>query len=1328
MADPISASVAAVVTAAKYIGASFAAVSAGTATTAQVATVIATQVTASTALTAAANALYSPKLGGGSPSEWVADGQAGVPFVVGRMGVAGNIVYRKEYGRDNRYQSIVTVYSGAGPIDGYETFTADGVALNFGTNGVATNGGNLANNFWMQRRLGAQPDTALSSPSGLDNGATLPGWGASHRLSGFACSMITLRQDSKFATYPAGEPQPMQVLRGIRVYDPRQDSTYPGGSGSQRLVNRATWGYTTNPIIHALNWTLGYRHNGKLVGGIGADIGSIDVAAYVSCANVADANGWTIAGRFSSLDDKHNVLVAMLQAGGAMYSERAGRISCVTRGAPRTSIASISVADTAGPVEITSATPLRNRLNTVYPRCIQESFNWEVTQLAPVIVSDFVTADGGQREREIEYPFVTNSVQASQLAAFDIVDSREGIAGVIPLKPYMRELRPGDAFTIDEPGFLLDGQKCLVLDTAYDPGSDVVRVTFRAETDQKYPFALGLDPTPPSPPALTPGSPYIAPTPDPSEWVADGGEQEASDGSKRPVIIIGGDLDAANINAVWIEYRETGQTDWTTWGIFHPEAVDYTITGIKPNTAYEVSVRYQNAFGVWGERIILGPFTTGGEVASDALAIGGKLATELQDDLDSLDGRTSAVEQGVEDLVETYGSTESAAASAAAAEAARDASQTARDQAQTAAGNADGSATAAAGSASSAATSADDAATSATAASASVTAAETARSGAETAATQASTARDDAQGSAAAAQSSATTAANSANDAGGHATAAANSASSAASSASDAGNSATAASTTRLSVEATARRYVQPRRADNLLYWATSGTVGPDSTALASGTIETAAGEGSVWQRAVAAGATAVWYPKASGGQWVVDRVIEVRARLRCTQNNGGNFPVRLGLIGVTGDGGTLSGAVDQQVSSNIAVANGWQTFTVRITLPSSAVSPAVWKARLSTQNSGPNFGVIQLAWVDWADVTSEIQSDAARATAEIARDDAVGAKQDAEGAAAAAGTSQSLAASAATNAGASATASASSASLAQASASEAGGFAASAEVASRIAVGQSRRYDATLGNDAFTASGSGLNPAPLSGWNIVTNTTHGQLFSRSPDGTNQIIGPRYPVRMEAGKVYTVIFRLRYNGADFTGTAFETYLRTLQPDGTTVVANNLATHTFPSQFGFRTITQRVTAPDGTGVWLKPFIRLLASWGNRTSSVEVQWVVIEENTATVQTLAGAYLDANGNAVAQIEKLVDAGGGNPAYFQMRDGQGGSRMALIANQIVMGGYSTGGAIRPVFLVENNVVQVAETLLIGGSPTGQRAVIQNGAFEAFDANNVRRVRLGVW
>lgn len=582
------------------------------------------------AITAAMTAMQ-PEVGfGGRTFEWVIDPDGPIPFAAGRVGVPGSVIHRDTFGPDVMYYGVPAVMSGSGPIDGIESVKADDELVTFDSNGKAVSS-QYANELWFKAKLGAQPDTAITSPSGLKSSAALPGWTSAHKLSGLASYMLVMGENSKGTAFPTGEVKPIITFRGLKVYDPRLDSTYPGGSGSHRLADPATWTYSENPILWALKWALGLwaGPTGKgapqvdyQVGGIGAKPAGIDFPAFVAAANVADANEWTVSAYPNTDDDKHQVLAAFLQAGGAIYAQRAGKISCIQRAAPRTSIVTISAADTAGPLEIDTAASRIDRINTIRPRYWSEAHRWQLTAMSEVSPSAYVTEDGAKRTRGLDFNYVNNARQAGQLAALQIANTREGIAGIIPLKPHLQRIRPGDAFTITEEGFVLNGLKCLCLNTEYDAATGIVRVTFVSETDGKYPFALGLDPDPPEPQVLTPVSPTFVSPPAPGEW-AFTAEAFIDGGVTIPALVFVGDVDNATADAVIFEFRPSGvSATWAGAGIEGPTVERKEVTGLTPGTSYDGAVSYRRGNNV-SARLELGPVTAGTLVVPADPAVAG---------------------------------------------------------------------------------------------------------------------------------------------------------------------------------------------------------------------------------------------------------------------------------------------------------------------------------------------------------------------------------------------------------------------------------------------------------------------------------------------------------------------------------------------------------------------------------------------------------------------------------------------------------------------------------------------------------------------------------
>lgn len=597
--------------------------------------VVAKVTLAATLKTAAFNALtnlaisqalsaFQPQVGGpaGRSFEFVIDPDGPIPFAAGLVGVNGSVIHRDTFGPDLMYYGIPAVLSGAGPIDGVVSFKADQESVTFDSNGKAITS-QYANELWFKWLPGTQPSAALVSPSGLKNGATLPGWTANHKLSGKACFMIVMGENSKQTAFPTGEIKPQITLRGLRVWDPRLDSTYPGGVGSCRLDNPATWVYSANPLLWALKWTLGLwegptgkgaPHVDYQVGGIGSKLSGIDVGAFVAAANIADANGWTVSAYPNTDDDKHQVLEAFLQAGGCIYAQRAGKISVIQRAAVRASIVTVAAADTAGPIEIDTAASRIDRINTIRPRFWSPDHDWQMTAQPEISVPAYVTQDGAKRTRGMDYPFVSNATQAGQLAALAIANTREGIAGVIPLKPHLQRIRPGDGFTITEPGFVLNGLKCLCLNTDYDPNTGIVRVSFVSETDGKYAYAMGLTPEPPEPQVLTPVD-YTVTPPTTDEW-SFASETLTASGAAVPSLVFSGAVDNDMAEQVIFEYRpvDIPAREWEGAGVEDPNVTRKIITSVTSLTDYEGAVTYRIG-NRYSTRLILGPVTAGTFVA-----------------------------------------------------------------------------------------------------------------------------------------------------------------------------------------------------------------------------------------------------------------------------------------------------------------------------------------------------------------------------------------------------------------------------------------------------------------------------------------------------------------------------------------------------------------------------------------------------------------------------------------------------------------------------------------------------------------------------------------
>jgi hypothetical protein len=584
-------------------------VAAGTATFAQIATFVAVNAAVAVGTSAASNALApKPKVGsGGSPVDFRANPDAPVPFLMGHMATTGTQVHANVGGDKNKYLSFYTVLSAGGPIHQILGFTANDTAVSFTADAGEGASGYYLNRMWQKQALGQPTGEWLrhtatgSKDTPANHGGNPAEWTASHSLKGLAATLWTLESDS--AKYSTGVPKPLWECLGLKVWDPAQDSTYPGGVGAHRRDDWRTWEYTDNPYLHALAWVRGHRVRnadgtlGRRIAGIGAPDAQIDIAAFVEGRGVAYTNAWGCNGVVTTSDDKWHALAAILQAGGGVPLNRGAQISCMIN-APRASVLTITGDDLVGEAQIDASLSFRDRINTVIPKFRSSAHGWQVIAGLVVTAATYVSEDKDEaRTREIEYPYVTSSVQAAQLAAYDLTNSREALTGTLPCKPHLLGLRAGDAFTVNEPELGLNGRKCVVVRRSFDPASGVVTISFRSETDGKHDFALGRTDVAPATPALTGIDPAYVAAPGAGSWQAAQDAVTGAGGAQVPVIRVTGETDNPGATEVLIGYRLVDGSnnplgDWV-WRPSPNSSVQVDLRGLTPGLRYEVAVRYR---------------------------------------------------------------------------------------------------------------------------------------------------------------------------------------------------------------------------------------------------------------------------------------------------------------------------------------------------------------------------------------------------------------------------------------------------------------------------------------------------------------------------------------------------------------------------------------------------------------------------------------------------------------------------------------------------------------------------------------------------------------
>jgi hypothetical protein len=445
----------------------------------------------STAVGIGAQLLTEPPPARGSETQIQIAVEPPSPYLMGEAFSAGILRYRRSYGTTlnkipNPYRWMVVVVSVAGPLAACTQMADFSSDLSYYSGFLDSD-----------TQLGASPEaSALVPPFGA-----APGWTAASKLSGQAAIGWNLKFDKDGKRFASGVPALGAVWQGVAVYDPRLDDTYPGGAGPQRIDDEATWEYSDNPALHAVAYAYGRYQNGKKVFGIGQPAEGIVLSRFVAWANVCDANGWRLSGTIYEPGDRYANLKDIMSAGCGEPIVTGGMLSVRFR-APQVSLATITEGDIADDdFGVTAMQGYADRLNGLVPKYRSPEHNWEFVSADKVSVPTYVAEDGEEKVEERQWNLVRDVDQASQLAAYALMDSRELGPLEVTLNPLWRWIKPGDCLTADFPSLDFNGD-VIVLQREVDPGTMKVKLTLIGETTAKHAYALGLTGTPPPTPAL----------------------------------------------------------------------------------------------------------------------------------------------------------------------------------------------------------------------------------------------------------------------------------------------------------------------------------------------------------------------------------------------------------------------------------------------------------------------------------------------------------------------------------------------------------------------------------------------------------------------------------------------------------------------------------------------------------------------------------------------------------------------------------------------------------------------------------------------------------
>ena len=262
-------------------------------------------------------------------------------------------------------------------------------------------------------------------------------WGSSRRLTGCAYLHLRIKRTGvdKKAESPlvGGLPSRVTVIGdGAPLYDPRKDSTVPGGSGTHRATDQSTWGAytnaddTDNPALQLLWWMLGWEINGKLSVGCGIPYNRIDMASFITAANICDENvtlaiggtqkRYRTSGTASDSDDRSDIINNLLISMNGTLRDNGGKLTVTAmKNDLADYVLTFNENDMYGEFDWQQTRGLTENYNIVRGRYVDPSSN-SLYQMVDYPEIGFAAPDGIERVMSVDLPYVEDGRRAQRIA------------------------------------------------------------------------------------------------------------------------------------------------------------------------------------------------------------------------------------------------------------------------------------------------------------------------------------------------------------------------------------------------------------------------------------------------------------------------------------------------------------------------------------------------------------------------------------------------------------------------------------------------------------------------------------------------------------------------------------------------------------------------------------------------------------------------------------------------------------------------------------------------------------------------------------------------
>jgi hypothetical protein len=417
-----------------------------------------------------------------------------IPF--GRTPVSHSLVYANTDGRSGKTPNAILtqVFSLSDvPVAGLAEIWMNGSKLTWTrTSGAVLDAGpfgwgievdGFPGHLWVRFYDGTQTtaDASLVSRFGTD---PIDPYGADRIGVGVAYVIVTCLQNR---TYFPGFPTFKFIVDGVRLYDPRQDTT-AGGLGVQRWNDQSTWTAPApvNPVVAAYNIKRGMRYGSQWIfGGQTISANQLPLSAWASAMNECDvaitlqAGGsepqYRCSGEIKFEDQPLDVVKKIMATCNGRIGERGGIYKPKVGAA---GVAVFSITDDDIMVDDQSTfDPFRSLdsvVNGITAKYIEPREGWSAKDAPAIYNATFEAADGGRRQTaDVGLEFVNSATQVQRIMASTLAEARRERRHGLPMPPQAFPLEPNDfvSWTSPRNGYV---SKLFRVDQVRDVGSLVM--------------------------------------------------------------------------------------------------------------------------------------------------------------------------------------------------------------------------------------------------------------------------------------------------------------------------------------------------------------------------------------------------------------------------------------------------------------------------------------------------------------------------------------------------------------------------------------------------------------------------------------------------------------------------------------------------------------------------------------------------------------------------------------------------------------------------------------------------------------------------------------